>query len=96
MNNYFSQTRFSSTYQAKTQTNHVNYHTMELVIRYVYKANTVIILLIIIKVLLCVIKIYYWTLEFPLNWRYFRGSRVVCWGGMLKKITKSNRQKSSK
>lgn len=84
MNNFFSQTRFSSTYQAKTQTNHVNYHTMELVIRYVYKANTVIkykyIYIYIIKVLLCVIKIYYWTLEFPLNWRYFRGSRVVCWG----------------
>lgn len=75
MNLFFRNTfflHFNCTHEANTINIHMNYYTMEFIIRYVYKAYTLIILLIMMiafikKVLLCVMKIYYWTPEFPLK-----------------------------
>lgn len=39
---------FNCTHEANTINIHMNYHTMEFIIRYVYKAYTLIILLIMV------------------------------------------------
>lgn len=58
---------FNCTHEANTINIHMNYHTMEFIIRYVYKAYTLIILLIMKIAFIKKSCFVYWTPEFPLK-----------------------------
>lgn len=95
---------FNCTHEANTINIHINYHTMEFIIRYVYKAYTLIIILIM--------KIAFIKKSCFVLWKYIIGRQNFLWKlkevlyrvtcsvlkgeGYVKVDNKSSRQKSSK